>query len=89
VNCGKQLIESGCYLGGVSRGFGLLDGGGDCQREGAILGVNVGLFIVTSGDFVASVFSAMRGGDTGLPKLLWDFLFLLGSYHDLKLHSVK
>jgi len=29
----------------------------------------------------ASLFSAMRSGDTALPKLLWDFLLLSGAYH--------
>jgi len=33
----------------------------------------VGHPIVTNGDFVA--FSAVRGGDAALPKVLWDFFF--------------
>jgi len=37
-------------------------------------GVNVGHYIATSGDFVAQLFSAVRGGDAALPKLLRDFL---------------
>jgi len=36
---------------GVSRGMGALDGGGDRQREGAVLGVNLGRPIVTNGAF--------------------------------------
>jgi len=39
------------------------------KEEGAVLGVNVGYPIVTSGIF------CMRGGDVALPKLLCDFLF--------------
>jgi len=39
-------------VSGVGRGMGVLDGGGDRRREGAVLGVNVGRPIVTSGDFV-------------------------------------
>ena len=64
--------------------MGSVDGGGDCQRDGAVLGINVGHPIVTNGDFVTSngdfvtyLFSAIGGGDTALPKLLWDFLLLL------------
>jgi len=34
------------------------------EREGAVLGVNVGHPIITSGDFIA--FSAVRDGDTAL-----------------------
>jgi len=41
--------------------MGVLDMGGDCGREGAILRVNVGHHpIVTIGDFVVQLFSAMR-----------------------------
>jgi len=40
-------------VSGVGRGRGILDGSGDRRREGAVLGVNVGHSIVTSGDFVA------------------------------------
>jgi len=38
------------------------------EGEGAVLEVNVGHPIVTSGIL------CMRGGDAALPKLLWDFL---------------
>jgi len=43
------------------------------ERKGAVLSLNVGHPIVTNGDFVAQLFSAARGGDAALPKLLWDF----------------
>jgi len=36
-------------VSGVSRGMGVLDGAGDRRREWAVLGVNVGHPIVTSG----------------------------------------
>ena len=42
------------------------------------MGVNVGLRIVTSEDFVAYLFSAVSGCDAALPKFLWDFLLYLG-----------
>jgi len=45
----------------------------------------VGHPIVTNGEFVVYLFSAVRGGDEALPKLLWDFLFLLSRY----LFSIK
>ena len=51
--------------------------GGDRRRERGSFGVNVGRPVVTNGDFVAYLFFAVRGGDAALPKLLWDFLFLL------------
>jgi len=38
---------------GVGRRMGVLDGDGDRQREGAVLGVNVGHPIVTNEDFAA------------------------------------
>jgi len=40
-------------VSGVGRGMGVLDGGSDCQREGAVLEVNLGHPIVTNGDGVA------------------------------------
>ena len=55
---------------------GLLDGVAIVEIKGTVLGVNVGHPIVTNRDFVAQVFFAVRGGDAGLPKLLWDFLFI-------------
>jgi len=45
----------------------------DVAGEGAVWGVNVGHPIVTNGDFVAELFSAVKGGDAALLKLLWDF----------------
>jgi len=59
----------------VGRGMGVLNGGGNRRRKGTILAVNVGHPILTNGDFMVYLFSAMRGGDAALPKLLWDFLF--------------
>ena len=44
------------------------------EGKGAVSAVNVGHPIVTNGDLVALLFSAVRGGDAALPKLLWDFL---------------
>ena len=40
-------------VSGVGRGISVLDVDGDRQKEGAVLGVNVGHPIVTNGDFVA------------------------------------
>ena len=60
-------------VSGVGRGMGILDGE-EIIEEGAVLGGNVGHPIVTSWDFVAWLFSAVRGGDETLPKLLCDFL---------------
>jgi len=60
---------------GVSREMGVLHGM-EFVEGGAVLGVNVGHPIVTSGDFVAWLFSAVRGGDAALPKLVWDFLLI-------------
>jgi len=37
----------------VGRGMGVLDGGDDCQRRGAVLWVNLGRSIVTIEDFIA------------------------------------
>ena len=49
----KRLIGSGCRLGWVGQGMGVLDGGGDRRREGAVLGLNLGRPIVTNEAFVA------------------------------------
>ena len=46
------------------------------EGKGAVLGVNVGHPIVINWDFVALVFSAVKGGDAALPKLFWGFLFI-------------
>jgi len=40
-------------VSGVGRGIGVLDGGGDRRREGAVLGMNLGHPIVTNEDCVA------------------------------------
>jgi len=64
-------------VSGVGRGVGVLDWAGDCPREGAILGVNLRRPIVTNGDPVVQLFSAVRGGDDALPKSLLDFLLKL------------
>jgi len=40
-------------VSGVGREMGVLDGGGDRRREGAVLGVNLGRSIVSNGEFVA------------------------------------
>ena len=42
-------------VSGVGLGMGVLDFGGDRQREGGSLGVNLWRPIVTNGDFVASL----------------------------------
>jgi len=51
----KRLIRSGCRLdvSGVGRSMGVLDGVVIVEGEGAVLGLNVGRRIVTSGDCVA------------------------------------
>jgi len=51
--------------------MGDLDRGGDRRREEAVLVVNVGHPILTSGDFVAEFVRERRT----LPKLLWVDLF--------------
>jgi len=40
-------------VSGVGRGMGVLDGGGDRQREGEVLGINAIHPSVTNGDFAA------------------------------------
>jgi len=40
-------------VSGVGRGIGVLDGGGDHQREKGSFGENVGNLVVTNGDYVA------------------------------------
>ena len=56
VYCGKTADWIWMPFGmvsGVSRGMSVFDGGGDSRSEGAVLGVNLGHPVVTSGDFVA------------------------------------
>ena len=60
----------------ISRGIGVLDRGGDRRKEGAVLGVNVHRTSHCNQRELCGVFSAVRGGDAALPKLLWDFLLL-------------
>jgi len=48
----KRLIGSGCHLGSLV-GMGVLDWVVIVEGEGAVLVVNVGRPIVTSGDFFA------------------------------------
>jgi len=43
-------------VSGAGRGMGVLDGGDDRRREGAVLGVNLGRPIVTNGDFATPLF---------------------------------
>ena len=55
VYCGKTADWIHMLLGmmsGVSQGMGVLDLGGNHQRGGAVLGVNLGHPVVTSGDSV-------------------------------------
>jgi len=53
----------------VGRGMGVLDEGGDRRKGRCSLGaVNLGRPFLTNGDFVASSFSDVRGGDAALPK---------------------
>ena len=59
VYCGKMAKWIRMPFGMVScvgRGMGVLDGGGDRRREGAVLGVNLGRPIVTNKDFATRLF---------------------------------
>jgi len=53
----------------VGRGMGVLDDGGDRRKGRSSFGVNVRHPIITN------KILCVRGGDAGLPKLLWDFLY--------------
>jgi len=56
VYCGKTadwIWMPFVVVSGIGGGMGVLDEGGDCRREGAVLGVNVGYPIVTNRDFVS------------------------------------
>jgi len=46
-------LDAAGMVSGVRQGMRVLDGGHDCQREGAVLGVNLEHTIVTNGGFVA------------------------------------
>jgi len=58
----------------------VLDGVEIIEGEGSVLAVYVGHLIVTNGDFVASLCSAMWGGDVALPKLRWDFVYMTRTF---------
>ena len=68
VYCGKTVewIQMPLAWSGVGRGMGVLDGGCDCRRERAVLGVNLGRPIVTNGDFATRLFSNYFGQDLSL-----------------------
>jgi len=53
------------------------------EWEGADLRVNVGYPIV------AQLFSAVKGGHAALPKLLWDFLFLVRYALYDRIHAIS
>jgi len=50
-------------MNGVGRSTGVLDGGRDRRREGAVLRVNLGRLIVTNGDFATRLFPNHFGQD--------------------------
>ena len=50
-------------VSGVSRGIGVLEGGGDRRRESAVFGVNLGHPIVTNRDFETRLFPNYVGQD--------------------------
>jgi len=55
VYCGKTADWIRILLGmvrGVGQGMNVLDGGGDHRKGRAVLGVNLGCPIVTTGDYV-------------------------------------
>ena len=73
VNCGKTDDWIWMFFGvvnGVGREMDVLYAGGDHRRVRGNFGGKCGYPIITSKDFVAWLFSAMRGGDAALPKLL-------------------
>jgi len=74
--CGKTadwIWVSFGVVSGVGRGTGVLDRVEIVEGEkAASLGEGINVHpLATNRDFVA--FSAVRGGDAALPKLLWDF----------------
>jgi len=85
VYCGKtaDLIWMQFQFGvvsGVSRGMDELDGGGDRQRGRGSSGSKCGGSHCNQ--WGLAHFSAIRGYDASLPKLLWDFLlFVCYCYH--------
>jgi len=66
-------------VSGIGRGKGVLNGGGHRRRGKDSFGVNMEHPIATNEDFMVQFFSAVKGGDAAVPKLLWDFLFLLST----------
>ena len=60
-------------VNGVSRGMGVLDGGSNLQREGAVLGVNLGCPIVTNGTLLCCCMRVMHSS-----RLLWEDLCYVG-----------
>ena len=69
VHYGKTADWIGMPFGlvsGVGRGTSVIDGGGDCQREDAILEVNLGRPIVTNGDSAMRLFPNGFGEDLSL-----------------------
>jgi len=60
-------------LNGVGRGMGVLDGGGDHRREGAVLGVNVGRPIVNTKD-CGVVILCREGRRHGFSQITLKFL---------------
>jgi len=50
------------------------------EKDGTVLGVNVGHSTITNEDFVPQSFSAVRGGYVALPKLLRHFSLNIWNY---------
>ena len=70
VYCGIWLSVSGCRWWWWVGSVGVLDGGGDRRREGAVLGVNLGRPIVTNEDFATRLFPNHFQQDLFLLKLI-------------------
>jgi len=66
-------------IGGVSRGMGVLDCGGDRRRERESFGVNLWRPVVTNGNFATRLFPNYFGQDL--------FSFLLA--HSLRSKTVR
>jgi len=66
VSCGETADWIRIPFGvvrGIGQVMGVLDFGGDRQREGAVLGVNLGRPIVTIGDCATCLFPNYFGHD--------------------------
>jgi len=75
----KRLSASGCHLGwwvGRSRDW-CIRWGGDRPMEGTVLWLIFWASHCNHTGLCDVVISAMRGGDTALPELLWDFLLVI------------